>query len=100
MNKEKIKNFWEEHETEIELAKSFAPVAAAAFKVWALFVIMNNMKAFDKHWRKASKGAQVYLPACGDELVSLIEPFKGVIDANGKKIDVTGALLFGNVVDA
>lgn len=97
--KEKIKNFAKEHERGLKIAKSGFNIALSAFGLFGMYVLIKDAKSFDSYWRKASKGAKVYLPACGDELLSLIEPYHGVEDVSGRKIDVTGALLFGNIIE-
>lgn len=97
MTKENVKNYVKEHKAEI--AKGCLNLAL--FGVWCCSVVMvvKDMKAFDKYWNLASKDAKVYLPAYGEDLEKLMAPFKGVVDGNGKYIDITGALLFGNVVE-
>jgi hypothetical protein len=97
--KEKIENFAKEHERGIRIAKSGLQFTWSVLGVIGVVMLVKDAKTFDSYWRKASKGAKVYLPACGEELLSLIEPYKGVVDVSGRKIDVTGALLFGNIVE-
>ena len=97
--REKIENFAKEHERGIKIAKSGLHFAWSVLGVIGVVMLVKDTKTFDSYWRKASKGAKVYLPACGEELLSLIEPYKGVVDVSGREIDVTGALLFGNIVE-
>ena len=80
MLKEKIDKFTKEHERELKIAKDGLELAFAVIGLWGTIVMIKDMKSFDKYWRKASKGAKVYPPACGEELLSLIEPYKGVMD--------------------
>lgn len=97
MTKENVKKYVKEHKAEI--AKGCLNLALFGVWCWSVTTVVKDMKSFDKYWKMASKDAKVYLPAYGEELTQLLEPFKGVVDGNGNYIDVTGALLFGNVVE-
>lgn len=99
MTKNDIKKFVEEHDKEIEIVKRGLKLAWTGVEIWALITVFKDMKSFDKYWKKASADSKVYLPAVGEDLQLIMRDLKGVIDAGGTKIDVTGMLLFGNPVE-
>ncbi len=99
MNKEKIKNFWEDHKYDIAAAGCFIVSGVLlAYGIRGIKKFNDEGLELIKDFELAIGGGKQYVPGTGEEVVKLIGK-DTVTCGGGKTLKVTGAMFFGDIVE-